>query len=892
MERREFLYIGPLLAGLSRKIPVLASSSSEVAERLSPIPETHFPSRLHEFVWRNWELANTKRLAKVLRAKPEDVLEIGRSMGLPEKRNLTQDQLQRIYVTVIRQNWHLLPVNQITELLGWTREKFTFTLKEDDFLSVKLGDKPECAEVFYHPPSAQELMAAHRVRDIIRQTLGKALDEEGEQPFHFVSQLSSPFPVVRNSASVAGEQEVDLTREWCVIQPNRRELDDAARRLSGYLRTAMQADVPVERVRRPGRKEVRMKVDPLRKSILGGFNVKVAEGEVRLSAGNKAEVLEGLRWLQDRMELREGPYLPKGEYHVTIPWRPRYLYSYFAIYGDPLLDAYLDPFPQGYLERLARQGVDGVWLQAVLDTLAPSKDFPEFGAEWQTRLRNLNNLVGRARELGIRVFLYLNEPRAMPEAFFRNHRGVRGTPDGGVYAICTSVPMVRNWISDSLAHILEQVPDLGGFFCITMSENLTNCFSHGGAWGQGAPSARGCPTCSKRLSWDVIGELICTFRDGIRRSSSTADLMVWDWGWGDELAAHLIPLLPRDIRFLGVSEWDQPVHRGGVSTRVGEYSISVVGPGPRALRNWGRASERGIPTMAKVQFNNTWEISAVPYIPVVDLVAQHCENLSRAGINGIMASWTCGGFAGSPNLAAAKEFYFVPHQTREEILSAVASQRYGRDAAPAMVEAWKKFSTAFQEFPYGVAIYTIPTQHGPANLLRLQPTGFRASMILFPYDDLKTWSGAYPPSVVFQQFNKLSGQWQEGLAAFERGMNKVPDTKRSLALKDLGVAGTCYNHFKSTANQVQFYLLRERLRRADGEETLEILGRMKEITEDEIELAKRQFQIARRDSMIAYEASNHYYYRPLDLGEKILNCHDVIAQISARLISAEGGKWD
>ena len=50
---------------------------------------------------------------------------------------------------------------------------------------------------------------------------------------------------------------------------------------------------------------------------------------------------------------------------------PRFCYSYFALYGDPLLNTEIDPYPDGYLARLAEAGVDGVWLQAVLYKLAP-----------------------------------------------------------------------------------------------------------------------------------------------------------------------------------------------------------------------------------------------------------------------------------------------------------------------------------------------------------------------------------------------------------------------------------------------------------------------------------------------------------------------------------------
>ena len=40
----------------------------------------------------------------------------------------------------------------------------------------------------------------------------------------------------------------------------------------------------------------------------------------------------------------------------------------------------------------------------------------------------------------------------------------------------------------------------------------------------------------------------------------------------------------------------------------------------------------------------------------------------------------------------------------------------------------------------------------------------------------------------------------------------------------------------------------------------------------EIELAQRLFTLTRQDSRIGFEASNHYYYLPLDLVEKVIDC--------------------
>jgi hypothetical protein len=721
----------------------LGPSAPSPAAAGRPIPEPHFPNRLYQFVWRNWELANLDRMALVAETRPETLAALGESMGLPPKARLTAGQLRRIYVTAIRQNWHLLPLDQLTKLLGWTREKLEFTLKEDDFLEEKLGPKPACEPVRYAAPAAAEKRRATEIRNLLQTALGAELTAAGEPPFEFVARLS---------------------------------------RLEGP---------PAE---------------PPRKAALD----------------------------------------------------PRYLYSFFALYGDPLMEPEIDPFPEGYLDKLARVGINGVWMQCVLNTMAPSRQFPEFGRGSEERLANLNRLVARAARFGMRIFLYINEPRAMRPEFFARHPEIRGAESRGLYAMCTTPPLVREWISDGLAHIFRQVPGLGGVFSISMSENFTNCYSKF--------HAESCPRCSKRRSWEVVGELLEAIHRGVRRSSPRAEVIFWDWGWPEEMCRELIPKLPKDSRQLSVSEWSTPIERGGVKTQVGEYSISVVGPGPRATANWNLAKQAGVRYMAKTQFNNTWEISAVPYIPVANLVAEHCARLVRSGISGIQAGWTLGGYP-SPNLEVAKEFYSTPAPSAEEVLRRVAARRYGEAAGDLVLRAWAGFSEAFTLYPYSVAIYTIPTQHGPANLLRATPTGVRGSMILFPQDDYKRWAGQYPPEVARREFARMAARWEAALPDFRKAMRMAG------AAEDLAIAETCWTHFQSTANQIEFYLLR------DGPPSEKAKARMRELARQEMELARRMYPLAKRHSVIAFEASNHYYYRPTDLLEKIVNCQYLLDHV-------------
>jgi hypothetical protein len=136
-------------------------------------------------------------------------------------------------------------------------------------------------------------------------------------------------------------------------------------------------------------------------------------------------------------------------------------------------------------------------------------------------------------------------------------------------------------------------------------------------------------------------------------------------------------------------------------------------------------------------------------------------------------------------------------------------------------------------------------------------------MILFPQDDLRNWCGAYPPSVVAKQFTKLAILWKEGLEGF-----------RAAGPRDLAIAETCWRHFQSTAHQVEFYILREKLARGAAAR-----DRMREIVRAELALARDQYLTARRHSEIGFEASNHYYYTPLDLVEKVINCRHVLDEI-------------
>lgn len=735
---------------------------------LRGIEDRHFPSRLHAFVWRNWESVSLERMARTVGTTPRNIRRMGLSMGLPENVGPIRDFKDRGYVTILRHNWHLLPYEQLLTLLDWDVKALDFHLNEDDFLFIKLGNfKPVCDPLRYVEPDAAAQQRCAEIKSLVAAHFGDELNQPGQPRFSFVKTLSQ--------------------REKTKPQSARAEEPDD---------------------------------------------------------------------------------------------QPRFLYSYFAVYGDPLADPDLDPFPDGLLQKLSASGVNGIWLQALLRQISPpTRTFPEFGEGYEKRIQNLRKLVQRADRFGIKLYLYISEPRAMPPEFFKGREHLKGVTLRGFNTLCTSTPEVREWVTDSLAFVFKAVPGLGGVFTITKCENPTSCYSD-----CTLNEAKACPRCSQRTGPEVIAEINNAIAAGVWRGNPEAKVIIWDWIWPDEWIEPIVSHLPRDAYYMTVSEWGTPIARGGVANTVGEYALSAVGPSERAKYRWGLARKYGLKTSAKVQVNTTWELSTLPYLPVLNLVAQHCENLTREDANALMLSWTLGGCP-SPNLKLVKLFSQQPAPAAAEALKQIATEYYGADAAPDILEAWTRFSEAFTEYPFHPStLYFSPVQLGPANLLYPTATGHRATMVGYAYDDLRTWTSVYPADVFASQFEKIATGWRPGLTAFERGVAKTTTWLHTAnAASDLRLAEAAYLHFKSVVHQARFTQARNELAKKSltAEERRERIKIMQAAAADELQLAKRLYRLTKEDSRIGFEATNQYHYLPLDLVEKVVNCEFILQRCLA-----------
>ena len=89
---------------------------------------------------------------------------------------------ERGYITIIRQNRHILPYSQLLELMEY-EQYLDMILREDDFLSSKLGKfKPECDNVVYTPLTEEQIAKTDEIRNLIKTHF----DGKYDAPLHLL----------------------------------------------------------------------------------------------------------------------------------------------------------------------------------------------------------------------------------------------------------------------------------------------------------------------------------------------------------------------------------------------------------------------------------------------------------------------------------------------------------------------------------------------------------------------------------------------------------------------------------------------------------------------------------------------------------------------------------
>ena len=684
-----------------------------------PTKFTHFPTKYQAFIFRAYEYVGAEKIAKILNTTVENVKKSAADLGLPEAQN-SNIWLQKGYITVIRNLWHILPYSQLLELLEMDEQTLAVILRDEDFLDIKLSDKPDCEPVYWRELTEEEKLRTAEIKKVM-----ETVDLGGVKPFDFKYSV------------------------------------------------------------------------------------------------------------------------PKITFSGKPLFETRMIYAFSGLYQHAF-DVDSEVFcPDEMLEAYKNLGVNGIWTQGVLSQLTEFPFAPSISKGYKERLARMQKFAKRLDKFGLKLYLYINEPRYMPDEFFEKYPHLRGHSQGdGNACLCTSTPEVQEYLKNSIAFICKEVPELGGFFTITRSENLTNCYSHSGSQDKECS----CPRCRENSVGEVIGKTIGCMAEGAHSVNPDIKFFAWSWGW-KEFSEDIIRHLPKDVILISQSELDMPFNRGGVTGTVLDYSMSIIGPGELAKNEWKIARECGLETGAKVQINTTWESSTVPALPVFQSIEEHIKGLQKENVQHLLLSWTLGGYP-CANIAHAAKYFYEDCDLEDE--------------SDEMLEAQEYFTNAFKEFPFYIdTLYQGPQNAGPSNLLYEQKTGYEASMTCFAYDDLEHWRSIYPVDIFENQFKKLCNIWKIGL-------DKLEGCEEN---ETIIMAHAAYCLFKSCLNQIRFVRARDEKRISDA-----VCA-----AKEELEITRKMLSLMNKNAAIGFEAANHYYFSKGQLAEKIVNCHYIIDKFNLQL---------
>jgi len=679
------------------------------------------PTRWQTVILRNYGMVTNNCLAKVLNCSIGVIETEAKRLGV-DSVSFDKNWLEKSYLTIIRNNWHLLNYKQLLIILDKDEMWLDNQLKNNDFLWYKLGGfKPLCEDIKYTPLNKQEKLETNRIGKIIR----KNKMDNYIKPFDF-------------------------------------------------------------------------KINDMQSSPSQGINIA---------------------------------------------------YPYEVECGDIFINDN-EIISDDYLEKAKSSGINGLWLHGLLSELSFNKFKKNNDLSYIKRRNNLQKLINKANKFGVKIYLYLNEPRSIKiDEIKEEYLYLSGRKREKEVALCFSFKEVQDYLYDAIKDLLNNIEGLGGFITITASENLTYC-KH--------VLDSDCPHCKDIPSYQTAALINNIIQRAIDDTNSGAILIANLWGWApycgfsDEEVKKGIKLLDKKIKVLCVSEFG--THK---NININEYSISHGEPCIETISNLKDAKKTGHEIFAKLQINNSWEISTIPYIPVFNLIINHLRKLNKLGVKDFMLSWTLGGYP-SVNMNLASSINNDSFDYDKWL-----TNLYHDDCVD-VKKATMYFSKAFKEFPFSQnLLYYSSIQIGPSNLLYSHKTKLNATMVSYPFDDIDSWIENNGEDKFISGFQKMIKIWKRGLKLL---INK--EYTNVLTCELIRYAKVFLINIESTLNQYLFikdrnnnkkdlkrYLLKERI------------------------LTKNLYQLASSDAKIGFEASNQYSYNENSFLEKLINIEKLLKEL-------------
>ncbi len=603
------------------------------------------------------------------------------------------------------------------------------------------------------------------------------------------------------------------------------------------------------------------------------YQIEVTAESCIIISNDTEGVRRALIFLEDEMHRRSGPILPLETINRKPVIKERITRGFFSPTNRPPknIDELLDDieyYPDEYLNRLAHDGTNGLWIYAYFNQLIPSDIFVEYGENYEKRIEKLKKVVAKCKCYGVKVWIFGVEPFAIaPELASKYPDAIGGRDWNGRYSVCTYSEQGANYCIEVTQRLFELVPDLGGIIDITYGERPTSCAN--------LEDYCQCPRCRNYSRSQILAHTIDLLKEGIRRSGSKAEFVSWTYAHRlcseDEIKEY-VRLAPEDVVLQENFEDRGYVEQLGRERQALDYWLSYPGPSRMFSVAAETAVKYGKRMYAKMQVCCSHELATVPYIPVPGILFDKYAAANNYHVEGVMQCWYFGNY---PSLMskAAGELAFVDDFSDKELFLRRLAGIYCGSQADQAAQAWKLFEEGYKNCPINIMFsYYGPLHDGVVWDLQLEPKDAslpRSWQLLDKPDGDRIGECLQCGHTLAEaaQLTQLMSQcWKEGISV-------LPE---NLPQEMVSVAHALRVLLGSGSNVMKFYMLREQLALPTGRHE-EILIEMGQIVEEEIIHSEQMIALCEKDTRLGYHSeAEGYKFFPEKLKDRISKLRSIM----------------
>ncbi len=571
-----------------------------------------------------------------------------------------------------------------------------------------------------------------------------------------------------------------------------------------------------------------------------GRRVEISDNKIEIKAFDDRGAAQAIYDLEDAMSELKQPYLKKDIICQKPLFSPRMAHSAYDV----------DVFPDGYLQRLAKSGIDAIIL------------FVRGVNEVATGKADINDIIERAESYGIDTYAYsyinvFKHPSDIDaEEVYSNAYG----------SIFKAHPKLKGmiFVGESVQFPSKDERTTGRVHTEFLNEDN---------FPDPRPASGWYP-CKDFPEWVNLTKKV------IRKQKPDAEIIFWtyNWGWAPEKERiELIDKLPTDITLLVTFEMFQNLPTDyGITERVCDYSVAFAGPGDYFISEAKAAKRRGIKlyTMANAG-GRTWDFGCMPFEPFPQqwltryFAMRECKE--KYDLSGVME---CHHFGYYPSFITEIEKLSFEYNadTPENILKRVID-KFSEGQTDECIKAFDCWSKAIRLYmPTDEEQYSA-MRVGPAYPLMLgifpkAPESLQHEKLLFGggiTEEYHLISGRKSSEGLFTlhsvrmrtEMNILS----DAIKLIRQGINIFRSLKRKNKeinrLINTGEYMICC--FTTDINVKKMYIYRQRLLiAATNKEVKSITDGIKKLGLKEIKNAERALKIVDKDSALGYEPSMGY----------------------------------